>query len=455
MKRMTLLLAAILASSALAEAQTTIYLLRDTIYAGPGGGAIATVTPPPSDTSAPTAPSNLGVTSTTATSVALSWTGSTDSGGSGLLGYVIYRQKGSGANLPVGSVNSGTTAFPDLGPLEPSTAYTFTIVAVDVAGNRSSASNSVNPTTSSSSGDTTAPTAPSNLRGIPTTRQSTYKVRLDWDAATDAGGSGVAGYRVYYNDTLISGETPITTRYYEVSTETANTTYTPVRVKAVDGAGNASSYSNSISVTTLRELVLSENFNHADGYFDFDDFMNLNNTFQQKIRWTPGTFADHVFSNSQNTFAASVKVLARDGAGTLNSGFTFWGTPGTGDPEEFPENYCYDIFDYWTPWAPNTGLYRIYETEGGYLRLDYWTTCDENDASILVNSAEALPTGPGTLTVDVNHSTRRIKAYWNGVLKIDYTDTNTSRPNSGAIALSGAATEGVPGAIFDDLLLEK
>ena len=125
MRRMVCLLVMLLAVCAVGEAQTTVYWKRDTIY-GPGGAAIATVTPASSDSTAPSTPTSLGVTSTSATSVALSWTGSTDSGGSGLAGYKIYRAKGSAASLPVGTVNSSTTAFTDQ-PLEPSTSYTYTL----------------------------------------------------------------------------------------------------------------------------------------------------------------------------------------------------------------------------------------------------------------------------------------------------------------------------------------
>jgi hypothetical protein len=145
MKRAVVVLAAWMAMCAVAQAQTTIYLKRDHIYAGVGGPEIAIVTPAPNDSTAPTTPTGLGTTSTTATSVALSWTGSTDSG-SGLAGYKIYRQKGSGASLPVGTVNSSTTAFSDQ-PLEPSTAYVYTVVSFDNAQNHSAASSSVNVTT--------------------------------------------------------------------------------------------------------------------------------------------------------------------------------------------------------------------------------------------------------------------------------------------------------------------
>jgi fibronectin type III domain protein len=92
--------------------------------------------------------------------VQLSWTGSTDSGGSNLAGYKIYRQVGTGASLPVGTVAAGTTSFTDP-HLQPSTGYTFKIVAfdnlqdrvaytvraVDNATNASAASTAANVTT--------------------------------------------------------------------------------------------------------------------------------------------------------------------------------------------------------------------------------------------------------------------------------------------------------------------
>ncbi len=70
--------------------QQTIYFKRDHIVT-PAGQEIATAEPQPQDQTAPAAPSNLTATQITARSVQLSWSGSTDSGGSGLAGYKIYR----------------------------------------------------------------------------------------------------------------------------------------------------------------------------------------------------------------------------------------------------------------------------------------------------------------------------------------------------------------------------
>lgn len=92
------------------------------------------------DTQAPTAPGNLHVMGTpTSSSVTLMWSPSTDN--VGVTGYKIYR----GTTL-AGTV-SGTTTEYTVSGLSASTSYTFTVRAIDAAGNESAASNSVSATT--------------------------------------------------------------------------------------------------------------------------------------------------------------------------------------------------------------------------------------------------------------------------------------------------------------------
>ncbi|MBQ4898585.1 lytic polysaccharide monooxygenase [Paenibacillus sp. Marseille-P2973] len=92
------------------------------------------------DTQAPTAPGNLHVMGTpTSSSVTLMWNPSTDN--VGVTGYKIYR----GTTL-AGTV-SGTTTEYTVSGLSASTSYTFTVRAIDAAGNESAASNSVSATT--------------------------------------------------------------------------------------------------------------------------------------------------------------------------------------------------------------------------------------------------------------------------------------------------------------------
>ncbi|MEY9871606.1 cellulose 1,4-beta-cellobiosidase [Streptacidiphilus sp. MAP12-33] len=95
------------------------------------------------DTTPPSVPTGLTVTGTTASSVSLSWTASTDN--VGVTAYNVYR----GATK-VATVTSGTT-YTDTG-LTASTSYSYTVTAQDAAGNVSAASTAVTATTSASSG---------------------------------------------------------------------------------------------------------------------------------------------------------------------------------------------------------------------------------------------------------------------------------------------------------------
>ncbi|MGO4548535.1 GH32 C-terminal domain-containing protein [Paenibacillus sp. 2TAB23] len=89
------------------------------------------------DTQAPTAPSQLTSSSKTHSTVALTWSASTDN--AGVQSYVVYRN-----GTEVGTAS--TTSYTDT-VLTASTAYIYTVKAKDAAGNLSVSSNSLNVTT--------------------------------------------------------------------------------------------------------------------------------------------------------------------------------------------------------------------------------------------------------------------------------------------------------------------
>lgn len=95
------------------------------------------ITAASTDTTAPTAPTNLAASGTTANSTSLSWTASTDN--VGVTGYDVYQ----GATL---IANVATTSYTVTG-LTASTTYSFSVKAKDAAGNASAASNTVSVTT--------------------------------------------------------------------------------------------------------------------------------------------------------------------------------------------------------------------------------------------------------------------------------------------------------------------
>src|SRR5688572_33221557 len=103
------------------------------------------------DTKAPTRPNPLRITAIGAYSVSLSWSASSDNSGS--LSYVIRASSGYTMTVP----QSSTTATFVSGGLFPRNSYSFSVYAVDAAGNRSSDSNTVRATLAA---DTTAPSTP-------------------------------------------------------------------------------------------------------------------------------------------------------------------------------------------------------------------------------------------------------------------------------------------------------
>jgi fibronectin type 3 domain-containing protein len=200
--------------------------------------AISVTTPACPDTTPPSVPSGLTVTATTCSNATLRWNASTDTGGSGLKGYNLYRN-----GTFVVQVLAPTTNATDSG-LSASTIYTYTVSAVDNAGNASAQSSSANATTPACP-DTTPPSVPS---GLTVTATTCSNATLRWNASTDTGGSGMKGYNLYRNGTfIVQVLAPATNATDSGLSASATYTYT---ASAVDNAGNASAQSTSVNATT-------------------------------------------------------------------------------------------------------------------------------------------------------------------------------------------------------------
>jgi beta-glucosidase len=102
----------------------------------------------PADTVAPSVPGTPVAAGVTATGMTLTWPASTDTGGSGLAGYDVYRD----GTL----IGSPATASSAVTGLSPATRYEFTVAARDAAGNRSARSAALAVTTAPGGGTGTA-----------------------------------------------------------------------------------------------------------------------------------------------------------------------------------------------------------------------------------------------------------------------------------------------------------
>jgi chitodextrinase len=202
-----------------------------------------------SDTAAPSAPGNLTANSTTAASVTLGWTASTDPPNAGVAGYRIYR----------GATEVGTTqqtTFTDTG-LTPSTTYAYQVKAYDAAGNQSAAA-SIEATTIA---DSQAPAAPGSLHANP----GNGTVQLTWNAPFDE--VGVTGYRIRRN----GSPTPIATVSTLNHTDSglSNGTAYTYDVRAIDAAGNESEAATITATPTLNpSALLRVNVGSSSSYLD-------------------------------------------------------------------------------------------------------------------------------------------------------------------------------------------
>jgi len=200
------------------------------------------------DTTAPSAPANLTTSSLTSSAVTLTWAASTDN-----VGVVKYLLQRGGVTI----AQPTTTSYRD-STLVAGTAYSYRVLAVDAAGNVSPASNTAS-VTAPQPPDTTPPSVPTGLAGVPASQN---QVNLSWNASTD--NVGVAHYRISRNgvqvgtsQTMSFGDTGLT----------ANTAY-QYTVAAVDGAGNVSTASAAITVTTLPTPPVAETTGIWAEYFN-------------------------------------------------------------------------------------------------------------------------------------------------------------------------------------------
>jgi chitodextrinase len=205
-----------------------------------GGSAIAVMwagllKPSTADTAAPTVPTAVTATANSPTQVTISWTASTDN-----VAVASYRVRRDGTNVTGATAVTGTS-FVDTS-VAGSTTYSYTVSAVDAAGNRSAESTASTVTTPDP--DVTAPTTPT---GVTAVVNSPTSITVSWTASTDD--VSVASYRVRRGGTTVTGGSAVTGTSFTDNTVSANTSYS-YTVSAVDPSGNRSAESSAASATT-------------------------------------------------------------------------------------------------------------------------------------------------------------------------------------------------------------
>ncbi|AQZ68439.1 Endo-1,4-beta-xylanase A precursor [[Actinomadura] parvosata subsp. kistnae] len=182
------------------------------------------------DTTAPTTPGTPAASGITSTGATLTWTASTDSGGSGLAGYDVYREQGTTDPL----LGSATTNSVTLTGLTPSTQYQVYVRARDGAGNQSTASALATFTTSgggTGGGCTAAGTVQSQWNGGYVVQPVTV---------TNTGTTGITGWTVTF--TLPAGHTLAGSWNASVSVNGQTVTARNAGYNGTVGAGASTSF---------------------------------------------------------------------------------------------------------------------------------------------------------------------------------------------------------------------
>ncbi len=171
------------------------------------------------DAQGPTAPTNVAASSRTATSIALTWSASTDN--VGVTAYGLYR-----AGSLVDTSQTTTGIFTGL---TCNTNYTLAVDATDAAANRSAKATVMVATTACP--DTSPPSSPTGLAASDVTQTS---LTLNWNASTD--NVAVTGYDVYRNGTKMASVSSPSSNQSGLGCATSNW----FGVEALDAAGNRS-----------------------------------------------------------------------------------------------------------------------------------------------------------------------------------------------------------------------
>jgi|GEM_PF-2417661 len=231
-----------LTDSGLTPGATYVYSVQAVDASGNLSAALqATVQLPVPDTQAPDQPANLSASNATATGLTLTWDKPADN--VGVTGYQVWRSDVTGN--PVATILSGDQlSFTDTN-LTPQTTYTYLVIAVDAAGNASTAAT----LDASTIADLQAPTAPGNLIANNVTLTG---LNLQWTPSAD--NVAVTGYEVWRSNStnspfVLVSNSPLTATTFSDSGLQSGTSYYYF-VRALDAYGNTAD-SATLQVATL------------------------------------------------------------------------------------------------------------------------------------------------------------------------------------------------------------
>ena len=174
-------------------------------------------------------PTGLAISIVSTSQLDLSWNPSSDF--SGILNYDVERN-----GVLQAPVAGTAVSYGGLSQIQ----YTFRVRARDTALNVSA----FGPSAAATPADVIPPSVPT---GLSAAAVSSSQINLTWNASTDSGGSGIAGYELRRNGGPALSVGNVTS--YQDTGLAANTLYN-YEIRAKDAANNISAYSSAAGATT-------------------------------------------------------------------------------------------------------------------------------------------------------------------------------------------------------------
>jgi uncharacterized repeat protein (TIGR03806 family) len=275
------------------------------VACGGGGDDDAPPPPPPpppaADTTAPSIPQGVTAAAQSTTSIAITWTASTDAG-TGVAGYRVFRDAGATAIATVTATNYTDTN------LTPSTAYAYTVSAFDAAtpANVSAASAAANATTNT-------PTPPvGGTSGLDARPANASCLAGDPPSTTVS----IAVQRVFPNLTFPL-QAPATSRQTVAMLQAPGNN---ARWYVVQKTGSVRVFDNTPSVSTSAEFINMASRLNSNPASDNDEGGLLGMAFHPNYPTNPRVYLFYTGTTGGNLVDRVSEFRTLDGGTTLSPG---------------------------------------------------------------------------------------------------------------------------------------